>query len=60
MKRLERFLAVSAKYSGSREIRSSEVLLYLITEADRGDRGKEGARECGRKERMKEGKKGET
>ena len=29
MKRLQRISAISAKYSGSREIRSSEVLLYL-------------------------------
>ena len=28
MKRLQRISAISAKYSGSREIRSSEVLLY--------------------------------
>ena len=30
MKRLQRISAISAKYSGSREIRSSEVLLYLL------------------------------
>ena len=29
MKRLQRISAISAKYSGSREIRSSEVLLYM-------------------------------
>ena len=30
MKRLQRISAISAKYSGSREIRSSEVLLYKV------------------------------
>ena len=30
MKRLQRISAISAKYSGSHEIRSSEVLLYFL------------------------------